>query len=205
MTTALAMIALSIFAADAAAGAGAGPAAGTGKVTAADKAVQKPVKTLIGAVRYSKDALALKHVDGVAQGEFLLGDKWATGSDAQRAEFAALFPELFGAVAFPRIRGDFEHLETILYDRPKVSGDRAELSSTLVILHPAKKQELKATYALRRHGKAWRVVDVTVAPSPSMLTTLRDDQVGPIFAEGGWDKLLELLRARAAEAGVQAK
>ena len=187
MTTALALLALSLSAPDAG---------------AAAKPVKKAVKTLVGAVRYSKDDLALKKVDGRAQGEFLLGDRWASGTDGQRAEFSKLFPQLFGAIAFPRIRKNFEHLETILYDKPKVSGDRAELSSTLVILHPAKKQELKATYVLRKRDKAWKVVDVTVAPSPSMLTTLRDDQVGPIFAEGGWDKLLDLLRARAAEAGV---
>lgn len=53
-------------------------------------------------------------VDGRAQGEFLLGDKWASGTDAQRAEFTALFPQLFGAIAFPLIRKNFEHLETIV-------------------------------------------------------------------------------------------
>lgn len=50
---------------------------------------------------------------------------------------------------------------------------------------------------MKREG-AWRVVDVTVL-GDSMLLGIRDDQARPIFAEGGWDKLLRLMREKNDE------
>ena len=117
---------------------------------------------------------------------------------AQRAEFVSLFHKVFSAIAFPKIRESFEHLETILYEAPKIDGDRAELGSTLVILHPMKKQEIRVRYVLARE-KGWKVVDVTVQGDKSMLTNVRNDQVAPILKEGGLPHLLDLMRKRAAE------
>jgi len=159
----------------------------------------KAVKTLVGSVRYSKDALAIKQMDTQAQGEFLLGEAWPKATAEQRSEFARLFGELFAAIAFPRIRKNFEHLETILYEPAAVKRDRAQLGSTIVILHALKNQEIRVTYDLRSVKKKWRVVDVTVAGDKSMLTNVRNDQVQPIFSEGGWDKLLGLMRERLAQ------
>lgn len=163
--------------------------------------MQGVIKKLIGAVRYSRDASALATFAGEAQGAFLCGESWAKASDAQKKEFVELFHKMFAAIAFPNIRKNFEKLETILYAPPTVRGDKATLGSTIVILHPMKKQEIVATYDMVKADGAWKVVDVTVKGDKSMLTNIRDEQVQKILASGGFDKLLDLMRKRVAKAG----
>jgi len=173
------------------------------RAEAGDEAVAKPVKTLIQAIRYNKDALGLKSLAGEAQGRTLLGGDWDRITPAQREEFVRLFQGLLAGIAFPRVRADFEKLETILYEKPKVSGDSAEIGSTIVILHPLKKQEIRASYKLVSDKGGWKVVDVTVAPDQSMLTNIRSDQIGPLMKEGGIEHLLKAMRERMAEIKAQ--
>ena len=160
--------------------------------------VSKPLKTVVNSVRYGKDLAALKLFAGEEQGKFLVVDEWAKGTDAQRKEFVDLFHQLFGKIAFPKIRKNFENLDTVLYDEPTVDGDKALIASTILINHPLKKQELKLKYTLVKQGAAWKVVDVSVLGS-SMLVDIRDDQVQPLLKEGGWAKLLEAMRSKNAE------
>lgn len=170
-------------------------------------ALEKPVRILIGAVRYKKDALALKLLAGNAQGEALLGDTWKKATPKQRAEFVRLFHELFAGIAFPKIRANFKYLDTILYENPKVHGSHASIESTLVILNPLKKEELRVHYDLVKVHGAWKVLDVKVLGTggKSMLTDIREQQIQPILAEGGLPHLLDLMRKRAAEVKQAAK
>ena len=172
----------------------AGPA-----IAAPKDEVSKPLKTVIQAVRFGKDPLAVKQFAGDDQGKMLLGDDWAKGTDAQRKEFVTLFHALFAQKAFPNIRKNFENLDTVLYDEPTLSGDKAEIGSTILINHPMKKQELKVTYNLIKAKAGYQVVDVTVKGGNSMLTDIRDDQVQPLLKEGGWDGLLKAMRDKSAE------
>ncbi|HEX8434897.1 ABC transporter substrate-binding protein [Archangium sp.] len=167
-------------------------------LAAPNESVAKPVKTLVQSVRYSKDALALKHLNNEEQGRFLLGDDWAKGTDAQRKEFTELFNSLFSKIAFPKVRENFKNLASITYEDPMVEGNTAKMKSTIVIEHPLKKQELKLQYSLAKDKSEWKVVDVTVL-GDSMLTGIRDDQVRPIMAQGGWAHLLDLMRKKNAE------
>lgn len=160
--------------------------------------ISKPLKTVVNAVRYGKDVLALKSFAGEEQGKALLGNDWEKGSAAQRKEFISLFQTLFAKIAFPKIRKNFENLDTVLYDEPTVTGDSSSIASTVLINHPLKKQELKLKYAMAKGGGGWRVVDVSVL-GDSMLTGIREDQIAPIMKEGGWDNLLGLMRAKAKE------
>jgi phospholipid transport system substrate-binding protein len=164
---------------------------------AAHDEVVKPLKTVVGSVRYSKDNAALKLFANEDQGKLLLGDDWDKGTADQRKEFTQLFQTLFAKIAFPKVRKNFENLDSITYEEPKVDGDKAEVSSTILIMHPMKKQELKVKYAMVSHG-GWRVVDVAVL-GDSMLQGIRDDQIGPIMKEGGWPHLLDLMRQKAKE------
>jgi phospholipid transport system substrate-binding protein len=172
--------------------------------------VAKPVKTLVQSVRYGKDVLALKNLHGEQQARFLLGDAWDKASEAQRKEFVELFHTLFAKIAFPKVRDNFKNLDTINYEQPEATGEAAKLASTVVINHPAKKQELKLKYTLAKgkddKGKeVWKVVDVAVL-GDSMLTGIRDDQVQPLLKEGGWDAVIKAMRAKADELkGVQLK
>ncbi len=160
--------------------------------------LSKPLKTIINSVRYGKDLAALKVFAGDEQGKFMVGDSWSKGTDAQRKEFQDLFLQLFAKIAFPKIRKNFENLDTVLYEEPTVTGDTAAMGSTILINHPLKKQELKVKYQLVKQGPAWKVVDVAVL-GDSMLTGIRDDQVQPILKEGGWDALLKAMREKTAE------
>ncbi|MDX2013272.1 MAG: ABC transporter substrate-binding protein [Myxococcaceae bacterium] len=160
--------------------------------------VSKPLKVIVNSVRYAKDLDALKRFAVEEQGKVLLGDDWAKGTDAQRKEFGDLFLQLFGKLAFPKIRKNFENLDTVIYDEPTVTGDRASIGSTILINHPMKKQELKVKYQVIKDGNSYKVIDVAVL-GDSMLTGIRDDQVRPLFKEGGWDGLLKAMRDRNAE------
>lgn len=166
---------------------------------------EKPIKTLVNAVRYSKDDLAIKYLDGETQGAFLLEDAWGTGTPEQRKEFVELFHALFAGIAFPAIRENFEHLQSTLYDPATVDAGTTSVLSTILIMHPLKKQELKVKYDLAKAGKEWKVVDVTVigSGSNSFLTDIRNDQIRPIMKNGGWDNLLKLMRQRLEQ--IQAK
>jgi len=165
---------------------------------AAHSEVVSPLKRVVGSVRYGRDQAALKYFDGEAQGKLLLGPSWDKATAAQRTEFVQLFETLFAKMAFPKVRANFEHLESILYDEPKVDGDKATVDSTILILHPLKKQELKVKYLLTHEKAGWKVVDVTVL-GDSTLGGIRDEQVKPILQESGMDGLLKIMRAKAKE------
>ncbi|RKH01103.1 ABC transporter substrate-binding protein [Corallococcus carmarthensis] len=166
----------------------------------ASEAITKPVKTVVQSVRYEKDLKALENLGSDQQGLFLLGDEWTKGTDAQRKEFTQLFQSLFAKIAFPKVRENFKNLDSITYDEPQVTGDKALVGSTIFINHPLKKQEMKLKYAVEKVGAGWKVVDVSVL-GDSMLTGIRDDQVRPLFKEGGWDGLLGAMRAKNNELG----
>jgi phospholipid transport system substrate-binding protein len=169
---------------------------------AAHDEVVKPIKTVVGSVRYSKDAAALKLFASEDQGKLLLGEEWEKGTADQRKQFTQLFQTLFAKIAFPKVRKNFEHLDSITYEEPKVDGPKADVASTILIMHPMKKQELKVKYTLvNREG--WRVVDVAVL-GDSMLQGIRDDQISPIMKEGGWPHLLNLMAQKAKELEGQA-
>lgn len=160
--------------------------------------VVRPLKLVVGSVRYGRDKAALKYFDGEAQGKLLLGPSWEKATAAQRTEFVQLFETLFAKMAFPKVRTNFEHLESILYDAPKVEGNQATVGSTILILHPLKKQELKVEYQLVKEKDGWKVVDVSVL-GDSTLKGIRDEQVKPLVEEGGIDGLLAAMRAKAKE------
>ncbi len=163
---------------------------------AAVNPVEKPIRTLIGAVRFGKFPMALQQMSGEAQGKLLLGDDWQKGTDAQRAEFIKNFHAVFAKQAMPKIQSNFEHLEAMVYEAPEINGDTASIKSVVTVLHAMKKQEYKLKYKLQKIGADWKVVDVAVL-GDSMLKGIRDDQIVPIMKEGGWNKLLELLREKA--------
>jgi phospholipid transport system substrate-binding protein len=179
----------------------AAPAAGS-----ADKAPIKPLTTLIAGIRgKGTDALALKQFDGEAQGQFLFGEDWAKGTPAQRQEFVRLFLGVLGRVAFPKVRENFKYLDSIQYEDPKAEGNNATVNSTILIRHPIKgNQTMKVRYTVQKGAAGWKVVDV-ISLGESTLTGLRDEQVRPLLAEGGWEAVLKALRSEAQKQGLAAK
>ncbi len=170
----------------------------SGSAFAANEEVVKPLKTIVGSIRYGKDLAALKNFDNEAQSKTLVGEAWEKGTPEQKKEFLTLFPVLFAKMAFPKVRENFKHLETVLYDEPKVTGDKAEVGSTIVILHALKKQEIKVRYQLSKAASGWKVVEVVVLGDP-VIQGIHEQQVAPILKEGGWPELLKTMREKAKE------
>ncbi len=163
---------------------------------------EKRLGQLVNNVKQSQDVAALGYLDGDGQAQFLLGDAYEKGTPEQRGEFVKLFHHIFAGVAFPKMRNNFEHLKTITYGPAEEKAGRLHVPSVIFIQAAGglKEQEISLTYELAAGAdKMPRVVDVTVKGDKSMLTNIRDDQIQPILKEGGWPKLLELLRAKAAE------
>ncbi|HEY8209318.1 MAG TPA: ABC transporter substrate-binding protein [Myxococcaceae bacterium] len=158
----------------------------------------KPLAAIIGNVRQERDLKALSYFAAEEQGKFLTGEYWAKATPAQQAEFTKGFQELFAKIAFPKVRKNFEHLGTVLYEPPKTEGGKTTVASVVTIDHPVKKQELKLKYTVAQEKGQWKVVDVAVL-GDSMLLGVRDDQVQPLLMEGGWEKLLKAMKDKLAE------
>ena len=168
--------------------------------------VSRPIKRLINAIRYEKDALALKSFDGPAQGAALFGaEPWAQQPAKQRARFIKVLHDFFSVVAFPKLRKDFEHLETILYSEPsKQTAGSLKLRATIVVLHALKKEEVPVDFLLtHQKSGAWLISDFWIAPkgpeAVSFLARLKRDQVGPLLKKEGWEGLLSAMERRVAE------
>jgi len=157
-----------------------------------------PLKTVVGSVKAGRDLSALKYFATEDQGKLLTQEFWAKGTEAQHKEFTGLFQTLFGKIAFPKIRENFQYLDTVLYSKPELEGNQAKVASTILINHPLKKQELKVKYTVTRGPSGWQVVDVAVL-GDSMLEGIREDQVKPLLKEGGWEGLLKAMRVKADE------
>lgn len=158
----------------------------------------KPLVAIIGNVRQSRDLKALTYFNAEEQGKYLAGEHWAKATPAQQQEFNKGFQELFAKIAFPKVRKNFEHLATVLYEAPKTDGGKTTVASVIVIDVAGKKQELKLKYWVAQEKGQWKVVDVAVL-GDSMMQGIRDDQVLPLLKEGGWDKLLKAMKDKLAE------
>ena len=158
----------------------------------------KPLAAIIGNIRQGRDLKAVSYFASDDQGKYLTGDAWAKATDAQKADFNKGFGELFAKIAFPKVRKNFEHLATVLYEPPKADAGKTTVASVIQIDHPVKKQELKLKYWVVQDKGQWKVVDVSVL-GDSMLQGIRDDQVLPLLKEGGWEKLLKAMHDKLAE------
>lgn len=164
-------------------------------LTEAQAEVVKPIKLLIGSIRYSKDDLASGYLAHRRMSELIVGPAWTKFSAEQQKEFADGFAYLLKRLSFPKAREIFEHLDAILYDPPKVEGEKAHVKQTVVIFRNYKKEEIVLEYDLERIDGKWLVVDV-IAEGESTLEGLREDQAEPLLKEGGNDLLLKKLREK---------
>ena len=192
------------------------PAKAAAKGAKAEEA-SKTIKRLLGAIRYQKDDLALTAFDGEAQGALIFGEEWAKQPAEERARFVKALHSFFALVAFPNIRKDFEHLETILYGDPAPlqggaqAGAQAgalegavKVRATIVVLHALKKEEVPVDFMLRADAAGeWRINDFWIAPTEegaeSFLGRLKREQLAPLLEKRGWAGVLEAMERRVEE------
>lgn len=163
-------------------------------------AYQKPVKMLIGSIRYKKDKVALKMLAVDQMSKELNASHWAKMSAAEKKEFEKNLGILLQKISFVQARKMFKHIDAILYTDPVVKGNRATIKSTIVVHKAYKKKELVLTWTLLKRGKKWLVLDVWTV-GESTIKGLREDQIDPLVKEGGVKKLLQAMRDKMKELG----
>ena len=164
--------------------------------TWANPQVQKPIKRLIKAIQYEKDAIALKSFNGHLQGEFLIGPMWEKTSTEHRQAFIKRLHQFFTLMAFPKLRKDLKHLETIVYKKPVIQGKKAKIEAVIVVLHALKKQEIPVSFELYKTKKTWQIVEFKIGDSNPFLAQLKTGQIQPLLKKKGWTGLLDAMQTR---------
>lgn len=159
---------------------------------------QKPIKTLINAIRYSKDDLATKQIAYDVMVEKLLQDEWTKASDADKKEITANMEKLIRCISFPAGRDIFKYLDNVLYDAPRADGDVTKVKSTVVVHRDLKKTELVIDWAVSKSGGQWKIYD-TIMQGESTLAGIRDEQVKPLLKEGGLPAVKKAMNEKIAE------
>lgn len=166
--------------------------------TASAPSVTKPIDVMIKAIRYGKFEFAGRSLDYTGMCEGLLQETWKAMSAEQRQSFQDGFQYLMENTAFPKAKDKFEYLDDISYGEPKVTGSLARVSSTIVIFHDLKKEEIAVEYVLAKLEDRWRIRDV-ILEEESTIESIREDQIEELLDEGGVDHLLKILNERVAE------
>jgi ABC-type transporter MlaC component len=163
----------------------------------AGPAVERTLKTLIGAIRYDKDDLAIKQLDIQAMADALLVGAPTPLTPAQRQTFAANFDQLLRQISFAKGRELFKYLDAVLYGPPQAHGDRVHCRCTVVVHRELKKQEILIEWVLMERAGKFVVVDM-ISGGESTLEAIRTDQVLPLLKEGGAEALLAAMRKQGA-------
>ena len=165
---------------------------------------QKPIKTLINAIRYSKDDIAAKQVAYDVMVEQIMGDAWKDASVSDRTELVSGMEKVIRGLSFPAGRDMFKYLDNVLYDAPRQDGGSIKVKSTVVIHRDLKKSEIVIDWALAKSGGQWKVYD-TVMQGDSTVAGIREDQVKPLLKEGGVPAVVKAMRDKVAEVEAKAK
>jgi phospholipid transport system substrate-binding protein len=159
---------------------------------------QKPIKTLINAIRYNKDDLATKQIGYDVMVEKLMDTSWKDMSDADKKELTSGMEKLIRGISFPAGRDIFKYLDNVLYDPPRADGESIKVKSTVVIHRDLKKSEIVIDWVLARSGGQWKVYD-TVMQGESTLAGIRDEQIKPLLKEGGVAAVKKAMNDKVAE------
>lgn len=117
-----------------------------------------------------------------------LGYHWATPSDAQRAEFLALFTELLERSYMTTIENYAG--EQVVYLSETIEGDYATVRSKIVTARGA---EISVDYRLRRSAASWSAFDV-VLEHVSLAANYRE-QINRVLRTTSFATLLSRMRA----------
>jgi ABC-type transporter MlaC component len=162
-------------------------------------AVQKSLKSFIAAIRYGKDAIAIKYISCEDMAQSLLGDTAAQMTPEQRQQFTAGLATLLQRLSFPKGRDLFKYLDAVLYDPATPQGDQVHCKSTVVVHRDLKKQEIPIEWVLVKRAGQYKIVDV-VTTGESTMAAIRQDQILPLLKQGGVDALLAAVREKIAAA-----
>ena len=158
-------------------------------------AAQKSVRALINAIRYNKDDLAAKRLNFDGMARLLLADSYAQASTAQRQDFVSSLGKLVAGTSFPKGRELFHYLDALLFEAATPQGDAMRVKSVVVVHRNLKKVELPIEWVLTRTAGQWQVVDI-ISMNESTAQGIREEEVLPLYKEGGLDKVLAAMHER---------
>jgi phospholipid transport system substrate-binding protein len=132
--------------------------------------------------------------DVKAISRFVLGRYWRKATEAQRAEFTALFENLIVATysrKFSDYGGQTLEVEAVREENEKMAAVASK------ILRPGG-EPIRINWRLLRRGESWRIVDVVVE-GMSMVLSQRSEYAAVIKGDGGRiEGLLVKLREKTA-------
>ena len=171
---------------------------------ASAKAAQKPIKTLINAIRYGKFDLAAGQLSFPAMAQRLLGDAAGKFPAADQKELAQGLETIIRGESFPSGKEKFQYLDNVLYENPREVTGELRCKSTLVIHHDLKKTELVIDWVLVEEGGAYKAADMVLL-GESTAAGIREDQIEPLLAEGGPAKVMEALRKKVSAVNARGR
>jgi len=127
-------------------------------------------------------------------GRFVLGRYWRAASEAERAEFAALFEEMIVST-YARQLGNYAG-ETLSIGGLRQSDDKSAVVGSRILRDSG--PPIAVDWRLVRRDGGWRIVDVMVE-GVSMALTQRAEFAAVIRSSGGVAGLIERLRTKLAQ------
>ncbi len=160
---------------------------------------QKPIKTLINAIRYGKYDVAAKQLATAAMVQRLLGADASKFNAAELSELAQGVETLIRARGFVKGKEMFQYLDNVIYGDVRDQGSDVVLKSTIVINRELKKTEMVIIWTLTMEAGALKLVDTTMA-GESTATVIREEDVEPLMKEGGAAAVMKAMRSQVAKA-----
>ena len=157
-----------------------------------DPALDKPTR------RQKVRELAYQYLDFETLSRLTMGQNWRGLSDTQRAEFVQEYRKHLTAT-YGHTSDEYTDEDIkITGDRAETNGDATVLTSIIGTKQGTRQEIAKMEYRLRKTGNAWKIIDVTI-DSVSLMANFRS-QFQDVMSNGGFDKLIKLLREKNAAA-----
>ena len=157
-------------------------------------------KTLTPAQKRQKIiAQADQQMDFETMSRLTLGRYWRDLSANQRAEFVQAFRQHLSNTYGNLLNGYTDEDVVPFEEHAEPDGDRTVRCRVIGTVNGARQELAKVDCRLRRRAEQWKVIDVS-AVGVSVVAIFRA-QFQSIIADGGFDRLLKLLREKAGEPG----
>jgi phospholipid transport system substrate-binding protein len=137
--------------------------------------------------------VVLRSVDFETLSKLVLARNWTRFSDAQRAEFMALFKNHL-SMTYGR------NVETYKNEKVQITGARTETGGDSTVKTKIVRggtNDILVDYRMRQRDGTWKIIDVVIE-GVSLVSNFRS-QFQDVVASGGPDRLLTLLREKNAK------
>ena len=143
--------------------------------------------------------IAFVNIDFPTISRLTLGRHWRELNDQQRQEFMREYRAHLSNTYRRMIDNYSGETVKVVGERDEGRGDRTVLTKVVDPTNPS--NEIKADYRVRKEKDHWKIIDITVE-GVSLASNFRS-QFDEIMNNGGFDKLMQLLKDKNAEAAKE--